>query len=230
LLDIETIKKYDSNEMYKIYDNWPKIAEDSFNSELEPIDLKNISHVVFAGMGGSGALGDIFSAILSKTSVHVDVVKGYRLPNTVNSETLVVATSISGNTVETINVLELAQKTHCKIISFSSNGVIDKICKENSIEHRNILMHNSPRESFTEFLFGMLKTLYPILPINKENIFEAITTLKENQKKFSTKNLSEDNDALGIAEWIQGIPMLYYPWGLKAAAIRFKNSPFDHFK
>jgi len=230
LLDIETIKKYDSNEMYRVYDNWPKIAEDSFNSVLEPIDLKNISHVVFAGMGGSGALGDVFSSIVSKTNVHVDVVKGYRLPNTVNSETLVVATSISGNTVETLNVLKMAQKIHCKIIAFSSNGAIDKICKEKSIEHRNILMNHSPRASFTAFLFGMLKTLYPILPISKEDIFESISILKENQSKFSTENLSETNDAIDIAEWIQGIPILYYPWGLKSAVTRFKNSLQENSK
>ena len=31
--------------------------------------LKDIDHIVFAGMGGSGAIGDIFSAILSKTKI-----------------------------------------------------------------------------------------------------------------------------------------------------------------
>lgn len=61
-------------------------------------------------MGGSGALGDIFSSVLSKTNIHVNVIKGYHLPKTVDSNTLVVTTSISGNTVETLTVLDSAKK------------------------------------------------------------------------------------------------------------------------
>ena len=68
--------------MYKTYDEWPKIARESFESEQEPTDFQNIDHIVFAGMGGSGAIGDLFSAILSKTDIHVSLIKGYLLPKT----------------------------------------------------------------------------------------------------------------------------------------------------
>jgi len=60
--------------MYKVYDNWPQIAKEAYEYDLEPVDFENIDHIVFSGMGGSGALGDIFSSILSKTDVHVNVV------------------------------------------------------------------------------------------------------------------------------------------------------------
>jgi len=33
-----------------------------------------------------------------------------------------------------------------------------------------------------------------------------------------------------LAEWISGIPIIYYPWGLRAAAIRFKNSLQENAK
>ena len=110
MIDIHTLKKHDSTEMYKVYDRWPQIAKDSYQKELEPIDFGGISHIVFAGMGGSGALGDIFAAILSKSFIPVTLVKGYTLPKTVNSSTLVVATSVSGNTEETNIVLDSAKK------------------------------------------------------------------------------------------------------------------------
>ena len=51
------------------------------------------------------------SSILSKTDIHVTVVKGYLLPKTVNGKTLVVCTSISGDTKETLSVLENSKKT-----------------------------------------------------------------------------------------------------------------------
>tara|TARA_B110000438_G_scaffold75220_1_gene75349 strand:+ start:974 stop:1372 length:399 start_codon:yes stop_codon:yes gene_type:complete len=128
LLDIETMDKIDSQGMYKIYDNWPEIARESSKSNLESIDFKNIDHIVFAGMGGSGAIGDLFSSVLSKTNIHVSVVKGYLLPKTVDKNTLVVTTSVSGNTIETLTVLESAKDLDCNIIAFSSGGKMEEFC------------------------------------------------------------------------------------------------------
>ena len=141
--------------MYAIYDRWPEIAKNAYNSTQFYVDFKNVDHIVFAGMGGSGALGDIFSAILSKTSIHVTLVKGYTLPKTVVPNTLVVITSVSGNTVETLTVLDSANKMNCKIIAFSDGGKVEKYCVEQKIEYRKISQHLSPRSSFTEFLYSM---------------------------------------------------------------------------
>jgi len=120
LIDRESLEKYDTTGMYKVYDKWPQIARDAYQSNLEPIEFKNIEHIVFSGMGGSGAIGDLFLSVLSKTSIHVTVVKGYVLPKTVDSKTLVIATSVSGNTLETITAVESAKELGCKIICFSS--------------------------------------------------------------------------------------------------------------
>lgn len=216
--------------MHKIYDKWPQIAIESYNTELAQIDFKNISHIVFAGMGGSGALHDIFSAILSKTSIHVSIVKGYHLPKTADSETLVVTTSISGNTVETLTVLDSANKSDCKVIAFSNGGKVKDYCFENKIEYRSIPMYLSPRSSFPSFLFSMLKILEPIIPIKREDIFESINNLENMQKKIASNNLSLTNPSIDLANWITDIPVIYYPWGLQAAAVRFKNSLQENAK
>ena len=210
--------------MYGIYDRWPEIAKNAYNSNVIPVDFKNIGHIVFAGMGGSGALGDIFSSILSKKNVHVTLVKGYLLPKTVDSNTIVISTSISGNTVETLTVLDSAKKLDCKIIAFSSGGKIEDYCIKNKINYRKIPQHLSPRASFTEFLYSMLKGLELIIPIEKKDIMNSIDQLKKLGKIISSNNLTENNPSLKLAKWINGIPMIYYPWGLQAAAIRFKNS------
>ena len=230
LLDIETLNKFDLKKMYTIYDSWPEIAKNAYNSNLEPVEFKNIEHIVFAGMGGSGALGDIFSSILSKTNVHVTLVKGYLLPKTVDSNTVVIPVSVSGDTVETLTVLESAKKLDCKIFSFSSGGKIEDYCFKNNINYRKIQQHLSPRASFTEFLYSMLKVLEPMLPIEKQDINESINQLEIICKNISSENLTDDNSSLKLAEWIKGIPMIYYPWGLQAAAIRFKNSLQENAK
>ena len=104
--------------MYKIYDEWPQIARKSFESSQEPVNFENIDQIVFVGMGGSGTIGDVFSAILSKTKIHVNVVKGYLLPSTVDSNTLVIALSVSGNTSETLDVLDSAYKKKVRSLHF----------------------------------------------------------------------------------------------------------------
>ena len=216
--------------MYEIYNQWPDIAESSFNKKYDQVNYKQIDHIVFSGMGGSGTIGDVFEAILSKTNIHVSVVKGYLLPNTVNEKTLVVTTSVSGNTVETLTVLEQAFKKKTKILALSSGGKMETFCNSNNIDFRKIEKFHSPRCSFTSFLYSMLNILKPIIPISIETINESIQELKIIKNKISTENLTDQNPALSLAGWIKNIPLVYYPNGLQSAAIRFKNSLQENAK
>lgn len=230
MLSISDLDRYDKSGMYKVYDRWPQFAEGSYESEQEPIDFKNIDHIVFSGMGGSGTIGDIFSSILSKTNIHVSTVKGYVLPNTVDSNTLVIATSVSGDTMETLTILKDANKLDCKLVGFSSGGKMQQFCTKNNIEYRKMQFLHSPRASFPIILYSMLKVLNPIIPIKKEDILDSISKLKVLQKEISSSNLGKTNPSLELARWISDIPLIYYPHGLQAAAIRFKNSLQENVK
>jgi glucose/mannose-6-phosphate isomerase len=230
LIDYSQIEKYDLSGMHKIYDQWPQIAKDAYNSDLEPVDFKNIDHIVFAGMGGSGAIGDLFSSILSKTSIHVSLVKGYLLPNTVDKNTLVVTTSVSGNTVETLTVLESANKLDCNIIAFSSGGNMEKYCIKNQINYRKIELIHSPRTSFIKFMFSIITVLNSLLEIDKNNISKSLDELSKLQKYIDSKNLSDSNSALTLANFISNIPLIYYPYGLQSSATRFKSSIQENAK
>ena len=220
----------DSQGMHEIYDEWPEIAEKSYKIKFESINFDEIDHIIFAGMGGSGALGDIFASILSKKDIHVRVIKGYTLPKTVDSDTLIVVTSVSGNTTESLNILDQANKMNCKIIGFSSGGKMEKFCIKNNIEYRRIPKTHSPRASFSTFLFSMLKILGPILSIKEEDVLQSISEMKKLRNNICSSNLTENNKSVSIADWIKGIPMIYYPIGLEAAAIRFKNSLQENAK
>jgi glucose/mannose-6-phosphate isomerase len=216
--------------MYKIYDQWPSIARESYSSSQDVVDFGKIDHIVFAGMGGSGTVGDILSSILSKTDIHVAIVKGYHLPKTVDSKTLVITTSISGNTAETLSVLDAARKTKCKLVAFSSGSKMSDYCQKYNIEHRIVSKIHSPRASFPAFLYTILKVLGPVLPLKEKDILESIRELGKTGRIISSKSLDEHNTALKLAEWISGIPVIYYPFGLQAAAVRFKNSLQENSK
>jgi len=229
-LNISDLEKYDLQKMYKVYDEWPQIAKESFESEQECEDFENIHHIVFAGMGGSGAIGDLFASILSKTKIHVNVVKGYELPKTTVPNSLVVIISVSGNSMETLSVLESAHKLGCKVIAFSSGGKIQEYCKKNNIKHRIIKKHHSPRATFPTYVYSILKILQTTLKIKKENIFESIEKLEILNKKINSSNLTNENPSLSLAKRISSNPIIYYPFGLQSAAIRFKNSLQENAK
>ena len=224
------LEKYDSKRMYSIYDDWPKIAKNAYQSDFQKLDFGKLEHIVFVGMGGSGALGDFFAAILSKTNLHVTVVKGYLLPKTVDSKTLVIITSVSGNTEESLTVLKTCKKNRYKTIVFSSGGKMEKYCKIKKIKYQKIIQDNSPRVSFVRYLYSILKILNKIIPIKELEIKKSIKELEKTQKIISSKNLAKNNTSLKLAMSIKKIPIIYYPFGLQASAIRFKNSLQENAK
>lgn len=230
MLDIETLLRIDTGKMHAVYDRWPEIGEEQFNTDLEPFDCVKPGHIVFAGMGGSGAIGDLFASILSQSGVHVDVVKGYQLPKTADSDSLVVATSISGNTSETITVLNEAVRRECRTVSFSEGGRMKEMCNKRGIEFCRVRSLHSPRASFTSFLYTMIKVLNPVMGIDEAEIARSLESLKKTREEISSYNLSDANPALSLAAWMPEIPVVYYPWGLESAAVRFKNSLQENAK
>lgn len=230
MIDRKELDEIDSLKMYKIYDDWPNISKSSYEKNLKKINFEPIDHIVFAGMGGSGTIGDVLASFLSKKNIHVNVVKGYSLPQTVDSNTLVVATSVSGNTKETLSVLKKTLEKKCKVISFSSGGEIEKFCKQNDITHIKISLIHSPRASLPNYLYTILNVIHDSLNLDEKEIQDSIIEMKKIAKIISLKNLKEDNIALNLAKWIKGIPMVYYPYGLEAVAIRFKNSVQENAK
>ena len=230
MITLSDLQKFDPSGMHKIYDMWPQIAREAYESEFDQVSYGEINHIVFAGMGGSGAIGDLFSSILSKSKVHVSLVKGYLLPRTVDKNTLVIVTSISGNSVEPLTVLESAKKLGCSLIAFSSGGKMEELCKKNNIIHRKINYIHSPRSSLVKYVYSMLKILNHTLSVTKNEIIESINQLDIIQKNISSDNLSETNHSIDLASWITGIPLIYYPHGLQSAAIRFKSSLQENAK
>lgn len=51
--------------MCKICDTWSAIAREYYEKNYDSVDFKDIQHIVFYGMGGSGVIEDVLSSILS---------------------------------------------------------------------------------------------------------------------------------------------------------------------
>ena len=78
---------------------------------------------MITGLGGSGIGGTIVSELTAQEcSVPVCTNKGYDLPGYINENTLVICSSFSGNTEETLEAFEKAKAKNAEIACVSSGG------------------------------------------------------------------------------------------------------------
>ena len=98
-----------------------RASEIAFALEL-PRHRSSIAHVVVTGLGGSAIGGDVVRAAVADTvAVPFLVSRDYALPTFVGGSTLVIASSYSGNTEETLSAYELARVAGAKTSSTSTS-------------------------------------------------------------------------------------------------------------
>jgi glucose/mannose-6-phosphate isomerase len=109
---------------------------------------KEIRNVIICGMGGSGIGGLIVSQwLFDDLKVPVGFCQDYDLPNYVDEHTLVIASSYSGNTEETLMSLEGAIAKGSKIVGITSGGKLAELCKKNGYDFVLVPGGNPPRAS-----------------------------------------------------------------------------------
>ena len=90
-----------------------------------------INNVVITGLGGSGIGGKIATQLVAnQMQIPAVINNDYRLPLFVNENTLVIVSSFSGNTEETLEALQAAQKAKAEIACITSGGKLAQIAKD----------------------------------------------------------------------------------------------------
>lgn len=150
-------------EMKQLIEDFPSnlteaitIAEKSQISKVSGVD-----NIVICGMGGSGIGGTIVSTWLAEElTVPVEVVKDYTLPNYVGPNTLVIGSSYSGNTEETLACIESASERGAKIIGISSGGKLEAFCRANNYNIIIVPGGNPPRTALAFSLVQLLNIFH----------------------------------------------------------------------
>jgi glucose/mannose-6-phosphate isomerase len=120
-------------------------------------DYANISNVLICGMGGSGIGGSMVQTWLAdELKVPVSIAKDYSIPNFVDENTLVIGSSYSGNTEETLVAIEEAQKKGAKIIGITSGGKMEALCQSNGYDYIKVPGGNPPRTALAYSLVQLL--------------------------------------------------------------------------
>lgn len=222
--DINFIKKSDKSGALELAKNNPGQLRQDFTLEKSNA---SINKVIVAGMGGS-ALGPLFAQSWLDLDVPFEVVRDYELPKYVDENTLVITSSYSGNTEETLSCLEYAEKAKASIVSISAGGKLEEVSLRSG--HQFIKLPPCPQPRFAAFYSfkAVVSVLvaYGIVGQEKlEEITKSADFLEQQAKNFTQEVPTNDNPAKKLALKLMGkSPVVYSGKTLSSVAYKWKIS------
>jgi glucose/mannose-6-phosphate isomerase len=180
-----------------------------------------IKNVVICGMGGSGIGGRLVSFwIQNECRVPVQCFHDYTAPAYIDKHTLVIASSYSGNTEETLFFVEEAREKGAHIIGVCSGGELKEYCSNNQFDCVVVPGGNPPRTALA-FSLVQVSNIFVKLGLVSDNILHNIGTGKTlivSENKFIRE------EALRLAEFLKGtVPVFYATSIYEAVLIRAKQ-------
>ncbi len=196
-------------------------------SNLKKSD-KRFNNVLICGLGGSGIGGTIVNDVISSiVSIPIIVSKGYNIPNFVDENTLVIASSYSGNTEETIHALDKCIKRNSEVCIITSGGKLREIADYNN--YNNIIIPNGhpPRAmfgyAFTQLFYAL--NHYEIIDNKFVLDFKKSIELLENDKEIIKSKAKEISKKIH-----KHTPVIYVAQGYEGVAVRFRQQINENSK
>lgn len=209
-----SIQRYDKSKMQKLLIEFPKQVEEAVQIGKKfrsPFRRSQIDTIVITGLGGSAIGGDLLRSYLAEElKISIMINRHYFLAEFVNDRTLVVVSSYSGNTEETIAAHLDAKKRRAKVLCISSNGETAKIAKKFKQPLITIPKGFPPRTALGYSFFPILIALSKMRFIKPKNadIKETVALLKKKSKLYSAVN--DKNPAIQLARQLyMKLPIIY---------------------
>src|SRR5919106_1688815 len=191
--DLNHFKQLDTLNMLGEIDNLPSQLGYAYQlgMKLELPEWKDLKQIVVAGLGGSAIGADLLvSYSASLLPLPVSVHRDYGLPFFARgTETLVICSSHSGNTEETLDAFEAAGAAGCQLIVVSTGGELVKRAKENNIPVWTFKHAGQPRAA-VGFSFGLLLAMFQrlgFLPDQKQALEDALASMKRSQERIKAE-------------------------------------------
>lgn len=207
-MTFEELFAVDSSNMYQLIKTFPaqvKEAVDIGRSAQIPLKSTSINCIVLCGLGGSAIGGDLLKSYLAdELSVPFIVNRSYTLPRFVGPKTLVIISSYSGNTEETIAAHREAYKRRARILCISSNGEIAKLAGKKHTPVIGIPPGLPPRAALGYSFFPLLIALSKMgfIKDKRRDINETIRMLERSAEDLGIPDPAT-NRALQIADQLR---------------------------
>lgn len=187
------------------------------NNLLQALEIANenplrksysqFNNILICGLGGSGIGGKLVAGWLAnELDIPVNFCQDYTLPKYVNNKTLVIASSYSGDTEETLSAVEQAHTKGAHIIAVTSGGKLAEICNKHHYECILVPGGNPPRTQLA-FSIVQLTHIFSQLGMVKKERLEEFSKAAE---LLLTKKETIHKEAKELAEFIYGKELIIY--------------------
>lgn len=211
--------------------NYGPIQKEQLSSAMG----EGIENIALAGMGGSALSADILKNWLyDRLKVPLEIVRGYNLPDYLNTRSLVVISSYSGNTEEALACLAEAEKLNTQIVIMTAGGQLAEIANQKNYTFLKLPKVSYPRLSVMSSLKA-LTILVESLGLSEgvdlgRELLEAANFL-DTEKAALGLDDTHDNLAREIAEKLYGKSVIIYAGPtLKSASYKWKTNINENAK
>lgn len=229
---LDDLKLYTQKDPSKAVDvaaaQWEQTEYDAVVRHPEH-DSRPLRRVVVAGMGGSALAALLVKNWLEgETAIQLEVVRTYDLPKYVDEETLVICSSYSGNTEETLAAYEEALERGAQLAIIAAGGRLLEVANDRHIASVELPTGVQPRMAMLYNLRALLKLLVHFQQVDSE-YYEQIARygawLKQESSAWGSDITTDKNIAKQLALFSVGKTPVFYAGHLMApVAYKWKIS------
>jgi len=223
--------KIDKQDMLGHINGLPDQLETAWQTgQKHPLpDWSGIERVLITGMGGSAIGGDLVAAYIEPTcKLPVCVVRDYELPAWAEgSQTLVIASSHSGNTEETLAAYRQAAQRGCRRLAISTGGSLAALSQADMDAGQPvgcwIFKHTGQPRAAVGYSFGLLLSVFyrlGLIPDPAAELKGAATAMRRQQAELKVDVPVVNNPAKRIAGQLMGRWVAVFGSGLMAPVAR----------
>lgn len=234
--DPHVLSRRDPKGMYTLTLGFPDQCRSALGiaGEAElPSDGSGLRQVVLTGLGGSAAGGDFARALFeAEGTIPFAVNRDYTLPSYVGTDTLVFATSYSGNTEETLAAYADARRRGARIIAVSSGGELRRLAERDGVPTVGIPAGQPPRTAMGFMLVPVLVASARLGLLRGQDIAGAAMHVEQSLASWRTESGSVANEAKRLAAALHGALGVLYGLGNWQAvvAMRWKGQINENAK
>ena len=167
--------------------------------------------ILVCGMGGSAIAADLISPLAEAAGVRITVWRDYGLPAWAGSRHLVVASSYSGETEETLSAVKAAAARGCPLLALTSGGTLAGLAAagiEGGAPFPAVRLPGGmpPRASLGHGLGALLHALHRtgMIPDPAAEIADAVAVMRERRQVLGSAAAATDDPAAGLARSLPG--------------------------
>jgi glucose/mannose-6-phosphate isomerase len=204
--DLQSIKKIDTLDMLGSINGLPDQLEEAWEAGQSfplPDELRKTKRVVIAGMGGSAIGGSLLTAYAAPLSgAPIVVWRDYSLPAWAKGpETLVIASSYSGNTEETLSAYQSALENKCSILAMTTGGKLAAAAEKDGVQTWKFAFRGQPRAAvgYTFALPCAVAARLGLLPDPAGDVAAAAAAMRMQMKNIGVDSPAANNASKKLA-------------------------------